>query len=783
MRTLARILLWTLVAAVILSAFAAILVPRLINTDSVRNAIVSTISRELGGTLTFDRIVLSVLPRPRIVLKRPRIELPRKLVAQLDSLDIAPSFLHLLAGQFRVHAVYLSRPAVTFLLPEGPSARKEKQQPARQASDIDSVLGLAAEKLPGILFVIDDGTFDAVQKRMSVLSLRGLRARVSFQPTPQASARVFQLAGSASCTIDSPDLSLGPAELDIGRFEAVPGTITFSRATLRMQDLSLDLTGKIEATPAAAAWTTDLQLRGKAGPLSLQWLRDIASLPSSLTLKSPVTLSETRFRRAQNGTLSFVGRAEIANGPELRFDVGHGSAGTSVNKLLVRDRESQASIALKVKDRVVDFFFSGNLTGRTLAALLEHPPYAFGHIQGDLKAMVPLDHLLQTALEGSLEGEQIGIPLEKDIPFSVDHVSIMGRGSELELDGAAVTLGTSKGVVNGTVAARDDGIALDLGMTSPEIQWSDLQKLFVQEKDKEATAGEEVQGEAPAQRPKVTGKLRVDVGALRGKRFVFQPVRGNVLFEKDLTRYEVKEMKVCGINVAGTAAVSGEQNDLSFRFQAKQQELAPALVCLAGADMQVTGTFDLTGTLAGSGPNETLVRSLGGDVAFVARNGRVFNDILVAPILRYKRIADLMVNTTGDARKNGIPYDSFGIKGVVQNGRLSISEGVVRSSVMNLAARGTIDMMSDTLDVTVLIAPYTTVDAVVRNIPLLGKVLGGTLVTVPLSVQGSIKSPSVKPLPPAAVGEGLVGIMRRTLELPFTVLSDLPKRSTGTDGQ
>ena len=61
-------------------------------------------------------------------------------------------------------------------------------------------------------------------------------------------------------------------------------------------------------------------------------------------------------------------------------------------------------------------------------------------------------------------------------------------------------------------------------------------------------------------------------------------------------------------------------------------------------------------------------------------------------------------------------------------------------------------------------------------------ILGGTLVTVPLRVQGPFKDPKVIPLPPSAIGEGLLGIMKRTLELPFEVIDDVtPKgRSAGT---
>jgi hypothetical protein len=71
---------------------------------------------------------------------------------------------------------------------------------------------------------------------------------------------------------------------------------------------------------------------------------------------------------------------------------------------------------------------------------------------------------------------------------------------------------------------------------------------------------------------------------------------------------------------------------------------------------------------------------------------------------------------------------------------------------------------------TVLVAPLKTVDSVITRIPLVGDILGGSLISIPVSVKGDLKKPDVTILPPAAVGEGLLGIMQRTLELPVQVI-------------
>ena len=69
--------------------------------------------------------------------------------------------------------------------------------------------------------------------------------------------------------------------------------------------------------------------------------------------------------------------------------------------------------------------------------------------------------------------------------------------------------------------------------------------------------------------------------------------------------------------------------------------------------------------------------------------------------------------------------------------------------------------------------PLKTVDSIVSNIPLVGYLLGGSLISVPFSLKGNIKDPKISILPPAAVGEGLVGIMKRTVNLPVKIFDSV----------
>ena len=74
---------------------------------------------------------------------------------------------------------------------------------------------------------------------------------------------------------------------------------------------------------------------------------------------------------------------------------------------------------------------------------------------------------------------------------------------------------------------------------------------------------------------------------------------------------------------------------------------------------------------------------------------------------------------------------------------------------------------------------------VVSKIPVVNYILQGTLVSMPVAVSGRINEPDVQLLPAADVGEGVLGILKRTLKAPVKIVEPvLPgERDKGADGK
>jgi len=57
-----------------------------------------------------------------------------------------------------------------------------------------------------------------------------------------------------------------------------------------------------------------------------------------------------------------------------------------------------------------------------------------------------------------------------------------------------------------------------------------------------------------------------------------------------------------------------------------------------------------------------------------------------------------------------------------------------------------------------------------------------SFISIPFKIEGPMRKLEVTTLPPSAVGDGLVGIMKRTLQLPVDIIQPIiPKEKKKTD--
>ena len=238
----------------------------------------------------------------------------------------------------------------------------------------------------------------------------------------------------------------------------------------------------------------------------------------------------------------------------------------------------------------------------------------------------------------------------------------------------------------------------------------------------------------------------------------------------------VSEANLCGIATPGSLRVTPRHVTLDFKPTSRDQDLDATFSCLLGKKKEMTGVFDLAGQITAQDKPEALLKSLQGNLEFVAKDGRIYRYGVLAKVLAFVNLTEVFRGKVPGFTKEGFAYHSMEARATIQDGKLVLKEALIDAPSVGIACHGHIDFINEEYDLKYLVAPLKTVDFVAQKIPLLGRIMGGTIVSIPVKVEGPWENPRVTALSPSAVGSGLLRIMENTLKLPVEIIESLPSR-------
>jgi uncharacterized protein YhdP len=168
-----------------------------------------------------------------------------------------------------------------------------------------------------------------------------------------------------------------------------------------------------------------------------------------------------------------------------------------------------------------------------------------------------------------------------------------------------------------------------------------------------------------------------------------------------------------------------------------------------------------------------LLRSLNGHLEFDTTPGHYHSGRAVGTVTKIFRLLNVTEVFRGklpDIEQEGFGFKSIQGKADIKNGKITYNELSVNGNNMGIAGYGSVDLVDKQVDATVLVAPLKTVDYVVKRIPLVGSILGGHFISIPIKIEGPLGKVEVTTLSASAVGSRLSGIMKRTLQLPVEII-------------
>jgi hypothetical protein len=490
----------------------------------------------------------------------------------------------------------------------------------------------------------------------------------------------------------------------------------------------------------------------------------------------PLSFSEGHFVWDKEGKIFFKGDATVAKGPQISAEMHWTPRRLDVDKVSIRDqgRETHMAFAFDHEDEALSLSFRGHLTTETINRLFVTNPFTKGWVKGDFRTHILLNDPSGSSAKGTLIGDDIVLPIPSDFPLVIDSMDLNADGQHLSVEYAVCTWEDKRLALDGDVNLSQAGFELTMNLATSHLDLNKITEAF----GKGPEAAEQKQRTALYDLP-IQGIVQVKADHLIYKDLNWSPFHAEVALRPDKVTVSVTEADLCGISTPGVLGVSPTDYALDFRALAENQSVSDTADCLIKERVRATGTYTINGGIRGQGKPEALVQAVQGDFELLAQNGRINQNVPMQRLFAYLNVTHLFRGKLPDMRKEGFPYNFITAKANLKNGKVIVDEWILDSPSMELTGRGQVDFIGNTINMDILAAPLRVVDGIVRRIPGVRYITGGVLVSVAVKIEGDLGNPNVRTLPASAVGEGLLGMMRRTLELPVKVIE--PVRPMGEE--
>jgi len=557
----------------------------------------------------------------------------------------------------------------------------------------------------------------------------------------------------------------GPLTAQKARVQANTGGIRFSNAEISILDADFNMAGR-SAGPVTEIRKFETTLSGTLGPQGIQYLYETLKMPEDFLLRTPMTIQSGRAIWVKGSEVSFDGNLFFPEGPAVTLDVSYGPTKLNIRKLLLEDNATRATLGLLAHEELVDIAFSGKLRKSTLDRIFVKNPVLDGWIEGDISARILPQQSFSTSAEGSLKGE--GIPVYGvGLPATIEAFSLHAEGQQLRVDSARMALYENRLVISGSADLSTENTRFDVDISTDNVN---LDKIlaFLKESDTDSASNDKDPWSFP-----IRGTAHLMWDSLKIGGYTWHPFQGEITVDTDSIRVAVENSKLCGIDSPGVLRFNQDGIALAFGLKAEKGDLNQTLTCLTQKRVVAEGTFDLNGKIEGKGNWNNLFKKLEGPFVFSSADGHVRQDPALAGVISVLSVTDIFQGKLPSFEKEGLLYDLVRIKADLKDGKIRIHEGVMNSSAMDLVVQGDMDLLNDQLNLNMLASPFTLTDRLIRLIPIAGYILGGTLISVPVKVNGPIENPKVRILPLSELGSGMWGIMKRTLETPVRMVEPL----------
>lgn len=581
----------------------------------------------------------------------------------------------------------------------------------------------------------------------------------------------FRASGSTKALVVSHVNLPGPITLSQGKFIATAARFTFSEVRAELLDALFAVSGFLD-NPIDGRLSGEGTGSGILGREMAQWLYEKGEFSRSFMLRSPVKFNGGRLRWSDDGDINMQGSIVVADGPRVSLDMLRTPHTVAARDLTVEDGAQRAQMTFQLDSDKIDLSFRGLLTQKTLDRIFIASPARVELLQGDIKANYFLNPPFHFSALGKLVGKNLVLPLDKKT-MSIDRFFMDGGEGKVNIRSADLQWLDSRFSLSGTAEAAKDALAFEMDVAVDRVAWEDISEIMSRARN--------ARGESDGSgTPPIRGTIRLKAERFSIDRFIWNPLHLTATILPGGINGRVEHGVVCGIQTVGRVEAHNETIKLDLRLSATDGQLEPASRCLT--KQQIQGTYSLKADLSGAGDPKRLRQSLKGNFEFVARDGNFIRATGMDATFDYlNRTGDFNV-AFPDLDKEAFPYRLINVKGSLDGSTIIGNEIIVRGASLTITGQAKVELERNQIDAKGLVSVAAPGSQVVKKLPLIGPILGGSLVGIPVRIQGPLDRPNVTYLSPKDLGTELLNMPLRILGLPLDamrIFSPRPQEPAG----
>jgi hypothetical protein len=515
---------------------------------------------------------------------------------------------------------------------------------------------------------------------------------------------------------------------------------------------------------------------GNVGAQMTRWLGGYVKLPGELQPRSPLSIVAERAAWRAGEDVAFRGQVTVAGGPVLTLDVTAQPQRLTLRNLSVEDGGRQARMTVQLAEDNLDLSFSGELTHETVEKIFPSLPTKGSSLRGDIRMSAGLTKPITVSARGRLDGSDLVIPVGAQKKAVFEKFSIEASGQGVHVRSADLLWGKSRLALSGAVHGTKDLLRVEMDVSGDQLDWEELRSSFVTK----SKQGQKESGRMVSV-PDVEGVIRLKTDRFMIDRFTVNPLEATAVFSPSGVRTQIARGVVCGINATGAVDIGEKEIGLDLELSAKSAQLGPTTVCLTNQQSDVKGLYSLTARVSGRGDRERLRSALKGRFEFNAGDGEfVRADGLDAAFDYLNGSGDFTVNFP-DLNQQALPFRSLAAKGRLDGENVFVDEVVIQAPPLTVTTQGSVDLQGKEIDMKGLVSVALPAHQVVKRIPIVGAIVGGSLVGIPMRVSGPLERPEVTYLSPADVGMELLTLPMRILGTPLEAIKLFAPGGEGRD--